>query len=161
VKRKYSLILLILILAILICCIFTSCKNKNSIDYKLATFDSQSDTVDDWDKNVIIKSKYDYDQLFSDNNIKVKHNEYDEDYFVDNALVVCMFTWGYLSPNLTIDSVLVLNNELVINIINREKKWTLHLTMAEFWVCILEVNNEDIKNVDDVEVNIETKKTLI
>ena len=30
--------------------------------------------------------------------------------------------------------------------------------MAEFWVCILEVNNEDIKNVDDVEVNIETKK---
>ena len=140
---------------------FSSCKNKNSIDYKLATFDSQSDAVDDWDKNVIIKSKHDYDQLFSDNNIKVKHNEYDEDYFVDNALVVCMFSWGYLSPNLTIDSILVLDDELVVNIINREKKWTLHATMEEYWLCIIEVSQNTLDGVDNVNVVFETKRYII
>ena len=107
------------------------------------------------------KSEFDEINDEIDKLIDKINDEYDEDFFVDNALVVCMFTWGYLSPNLTIDSVLVLNNELIINIINREKKWTLHLTMAEFWVCVIEVSQNNLDGVDKVNVTFETKRYII
>ena len=159
-KRKYFLILLILILAILICCIFTSCKNDNSIEYNVAVLDHNPGTHDDWNLKQIVSSVKQLETINSKYDLSKYTASYDDLFFEDKSLIMILFTHSHLGACISVNSIEKIDTTLYINMVNKEKKYGQYMTAIDFWICILEVNNEDIKEVDVVELNSETKKII-
>ena len=159
-KRKYSLILLILILAILICCIFTSCKNKNSIDYSVAVLGHNPGSHDDWNLKQIVSSVKQLETINSKYDLSKYTTFYDDLYFEDKSLIIILFVHSHLGASISVNSLEKIDTTLYINMVNKEKKYAQYAAAEDYWICILEVNNEDIKEVDVVELNSETKKII-
>ena len=185
-KRKYSLILLILVLAISICCIFTSCKNDNSVEVennpteeidntiiadaensitcKVTTLSSSiryASNHNNWNIKQLIKTKDTLEQFYLDYSISGDITNYNENFFNEKTIIICLFTYSHLGAKLSIKSVQVVDNTIQIRILEKIIQNGGYAEAIDYWICILEVNNEDVKDVDVVEVNIEPQKTLM
>ncbi len=180
-KRKYSLVLLILILAIFICCIFTSCKNdnlveidnnpteeidntiiveaENSIHCKVKTLSSSlryASNHHNWNKKQLIKTKDALEQFYLDYNISNDISNYDEEFFNEKTIIICLFTYSHLGAKLSIKSVQVVDNTIQIRILEKIIQNGGYAAAIDYWICALEVNNNDIKDVENVELYFES-----
>lgn len=78
---------------------------------------------------------------------------YDETFFENNNLIICVIESGYGYSN-KIKKLDIDDNKLIVHINKKRKKGT-HINVAFTYLFLLEVNKEDVSNVDYVETKFE------
>ena len=163
-RYKYYIILLIIICLLS----FISCKDNNvsyedgtndsNISYEVRTLSSYrggTSAPSDWHAKELVKTKEDLDQLSSEFNISDYISNYDDAYFINNAIVVILFTYSHLSAPLSIESVQKNEDAINIKIVEKQPKNAQYADAIDYWICIIEFDLQDVKEVNNI--NFETK----
>ena len=142
--------------------LLVGCKNTISRDeYVVATLESSSSSVLEWDSKVIIRDKKELDSFCQKFNLSKYNDEYDEDFFSDHVLVAGLFEWGYQNAQLSVNKVEINDSTMIITIQNKERIGNIHLTMMEYWVCIIEFSKTNTIDVNEVVFDFKTKRTVL
>ena len=152
------IILLIIIFSIL----FISCQSTiNKNDYNVIVFDHKPDSKFNWDATQIISSVDQLEIFVTSFDVSEYELGRDNSFFEEKSMLVCLFSYSYLAANINIDSLEIKDNILYVNFVNREKKWAMHLTAIDFWICVIEIDKEIVKGIEDVKCNVKTKEVII
>lgn len=119
----------------------------------VVSFDEMRGLCEEWNNAAYQESN---EQYLSELNKKIR--EYDDDFFVDKAIIIIQFSGGNAGNGYThnIKSVKIENDVLIVNRQSARKRGTWN-DYAVFRVYIIEVNKTDIQGVTKLQVN-EIKK---
>jgi len=153
----------IFIILLLIACFFCFVACNNSIKYSVAYLNSYKGTMlesSEWNIKQIIKTTKELEQFALEYEVLNYIDKYDDDYFVDNAIIVCLFKYSHLNANLSVKSVRINEATIQINIIEKQLKDAQFPAAEEYWICVIEVDLKDTKNINDVEMVINVKRGI-
>ena len=166
-------IIIILVLCIL-CCILVGC-NSNKIDYNIVKFeqDNSDDSWSTWNIKALVASKDELDIICSqvyetsnenDDIVEYRLNKffenYDEDFFKDGVLLICLFTMSHAGARLYINSVESADNTVTVNITKKERVFAVYAQVFTNWICIIELDKNDVSSNAQLDINFKTKKVL-
>ena len=121
------LCIILLIIVSLVC--FVGCFNtsdNNGIRFKVEVLSSCRNTMlyptDGWEARRIIKSKEELLGLNSEFDISNYITKYDDAYFANIVLIVCLFEYGHLGASLCIKSVQKNDGRIKVNLLESQKK---------------------------------------
>ena len=156
--KKVALIVVIVLLHLL----FMSCQSTiNKSNYNVIVFDHNASSKSNWDAKQVINSTEQLDIFVTSFDVATYELDYDNSFFEEKSLLVCLFSYSYLGANINFESLEIKDNILYINFTNKEKKWAQHLMAIDYWICVIEIDNEIVKGIEDIEYSVNTKEELI
>lgn len=154
---------IMLIIILLIVCLFCFVACNNNIKYSVAYLGSYKGAMLEsleWNIKQIVKTTKELEHFALEYEVLNYIDKYDEDYFVDKAIIVCLFNYSHLNANLSVKSVRINEATIQINIIEKQSKDAQYPAAEEYWICVIEVDLKDIKNINDVEMVINVKRGI-
>ena len=163
-------IITILVLCIF-CCMFVGCNNKQG--YTIVKFDrdyfggeylnikavvNSKEELDDICNQIHVKKEFE-SGVFEEYGIEMYVDECDEEYFKEKSLLICLFSIGH-GANLSVDSIDIENDVVIINILEKELLFGFHTYLVEQWTCIIELDKNDVSSNAQLDINFKTKKVL-
>ena len=85
------------------------------------------------------------------NGLSIKIRSYNEDYFIDNVLLIDMWTQSGASPE--IKKLTINNGELIIHHYKYITKGSVELAVIGHTVWLIEIKKEDIEGIATVSQN--------
>ena len=156
--KKVALIVVIVLWPLLI----ISCQSTiNKNDYNVIVFDHKASSKSNWNATQIISSIDQLDVFVTSFDVSEYELGRDNSFFEEKSMLVCLFSCPYLAANINFKSLEIKDNILYINFIEREKKWAQHLLAIDHWICVIEIDKEIVKGIEDIEYRVRTKEVLI
>ena len=133
-------------------------EDESNMTYKVETLGSSlrySRDPENWSTKQLIKTKESLEQFYLKYNIAVDVSNYNDDYFNEKAIIICLFTYPYLGAKLNIKSLQIIDDTIQIKIKEKKIQKGGYAAAIDYWICALEVNQNDVINIDNIEVLFE------
>ncbi|MDE6201732.1 MAG: hypothetical protein K2M47_07675 [Clostridiales bacterium] len=167
-KHLALLLLLVIMSSIVLACNTNGAEQRKPLstdgkdnDNNAIYFENQvvnSQIVDEFEGNNIIRSYSELEEFFADNSVSWDNqaifNQFNADYFNDKALVFCYFWATDMRIKRRVENVYIEENTLQIEVMSIAPYPLTDMNEdCTFMFNILQVNKSDVLNITDIEVS--------
>ena len=126
---------------------------ENTVWFEVAELNYTFSQEQDWNAKEIVCSKLELDALTNKHNINTYAEKYNNEYFLDRALIVYLFSQPHFGADYSVVAVQSIEHSIVINLIDNAPNGNYYAQALTFWVCIIEIESTNIDAKSNLIVN--------
>lgn len=125
----------------------------NVIPFDVSVFEYTLSQNSNWDTKAIVRTKSELDTFNNEYTLGSYVEKYDEQYFLNKSLLLCLFSKSHLEVSFSVEAVQCLDENITVTILDDTSNGKYYAQVLAFWICIIEVETADIKDASKIYFN--------